>query len=163
MSEIEEIVLQQPDEISTREKEDAMGAYLMMFAAIGAGLPLPVINLIASIIYYFINNKKSKFVRFHAMQAMFAQIPTTIMNASIVFWTIGIIFGDFELTENYWAYIITVVLINILYFVFNIIAAIKARKGLMYYLFFFGELAFKIVYLTPEKVQPEKVNNPPKL
>ncbi|MCH8319303.1 MAG: hypothetical protein IIA88_12580, partial [Bacteroidetes bacterium] len=37
----------QPDEIPTREKEDAMGAYLMMFAAIAAGLPLPIINLIA--------------------------------------------------------------------------------------------------------------------
>ena len=43
--------LQQPDEIPEREKEDAMGAYLMMFAAVAIGLPLPIINLIASIIY----------------------------------------------------------------------------------------------------------------
>ena len=43
--------LPQPHELSEREKEDAMGAYLMMFAAVGAGLPLPVINLIAAIIY----------------------------------------------------------------------------------------------------------------
>ncbi len=41
----------QPNEIDILEKEDAMGAYLMMFAALGAGLPLPVLNLVAAIIY----------------------------------------------------------------------------------------------------------------
>ncbi|MCH8330385.1 MAG: hypothetical protein IH946_03240, partial [Bacteroidetes bacterium] len=47
--------LPQPDDIPTREREDAMGAYLMMFAAVAAGLPLPIINLIAAIIYYYVN------------------------------------------------------------------------------------------------------------
>ena len=49
------IALPQPHEIPTREREDAMGAYLMMFAAWGAGLPLPLLNLVAAIIYFFIN------------------------------------------------------------------------------------------------------------
>ena len=46
----------QPDDIPVREREDAMGGYLMMFAALAAGLPLPIINLIAAIIYFYINN-----------------------------------------------------------------------------------------------------------
>ena len=54
--------LEQPDELSTRQKEDAMGAYLMMFAALGAGLPLPIINLIAAVIYYYINKSASSVV-----------------------------------------------------------------------------------------------------
>jgi len=37
--------LQQPEDISEREKEDAMGSYLMMFAAVAIGLPLPIINI----------------------------------------------------------------------------------------------------------------------
>jgi len=41
------IALPQPHEIPKRDREDAMGAYLMMFAAWGAGLPLPLLNLLA--------------------------------------------------------------------------------------------------------------------
>ena len=57
--------VEQPDDIPTRDREDAMGAYLMMFAALAAGLPLPIINLIAALIYYFTNRAKSRFIEFH--------------------------------------------------------------------------------------------------
>ena len=33
------LLLPQPQDLTVREKEDAMGAYLMMFAAWGAGSP----------------------------------------------------------------------------------------------------------------------------
>ncbi|MEX2597058.1 MAG: hypothetical protein WEC59_09050, partial [Salibacteraceae bacterium] len=61
--------LPQPDEIPDHEREDAMGAYLMMFAAVASALPLPVINLIAAIIYYYVNRRKSRFVHFHSLQS----------------------------------------------------------------------------------------------
>jgi len=63
--------VEQPDEIPIREREDAMGAYLMMFAALAAGLPLPIINLIAALVYFYINKGKSRFVRFHSLQSLF--------------------------------------------------------------------------------------------
>ena len=69
MSELAEYhPIPQPEEISTREKEDAMGSYLMMFAAIGAGLPLPMLNIIATFIDYFLHKSKGRFVRFHVLQ-----------------------------------------------------------------------------------------------
>ncbi len=77
--------LEQPEEIETRIREDAMGAYLMMFGALAAGLPLPIINLIAAVVYYYINKGKSRFVRFHALQSLYSQIPTTLMNAGLVY------------------------------------------------------------------------------
>ena len=58
------IEIPQPDALGEREKEDAMGAYFMMFAALASSLPLPIINLIAAIVYYYINRKKSRFVHF---------------------------------------------------------------------------------------------------
>ncbi len=64
----------QPDEISVREKEDAMGAYMMMFASAGIGLPLPIINLIAALIYYYVNKDKGRFVRFNTLQSFFSPI-----------------------------------------------------------------------------------------
>ena len=73
--------LPQPEEIPEREKEDAMGAYLMMFAAVAIGLPLPIINLIASFIYYYINRKKSRFIHFHSLQSLLSQIPALHVRA----------------------------------------------------------------------------------
>jgi hypothetical protein len=61
--------LPQPDDISIREKEDAMGAYLMMFAAHAIGLPLPIISLVAAIIYLYLNRKTSRFVHCIRSQA----------------------------------------------------------------------------------------------
>ncbi|PCJ86035.1 MAG: hypothetical protein COA57_06735 [Flavobacteriales bacterium] len=159
--------LPQPDELTTREKEDAMGAYLMMFAALAAGLPLPIINLIAAVIYYFVNKSKSRFVRFHSLHSLYAQIPTTIMNAALVFWTVrnlvscGESFSCFD--DFYIGYFWTVVIANILYFVFSIIAAVKARKGQFYYFIFFGKLTYEQVYriIEGEGEKQQAVNKPP--
>ncbi|HHZ64591.1 MAG TPA: DUF4870 domain-containing protein [Flavobacteriales bacterium] len=155
--------LPQPDEVTIREREDAMGAYLMMFAAVAAGLPLPIINLIASIVYYSINKSKSRFVHFHALHSLFAQIPTSILNAGLVFWTVRIFFfHSWEVNDYYIGYIWMVVIANLLYFIFSIIAAVKSRKGQFYYFLFFGRLSYQIVYrIKDEAEMKEAVNKPP--
>jgi|TARA_B110000879_G_scaffold48203_1_gene67938 hypothetical protein len=55
MSSEKYVKLPQPHELSEREKEDATGAYLIMFAALATSLPLPIINLIAATVYYYVN------------------------------------------------------------------------------------------------------------
>jgi len=50
----------QPDEIPERQREDAMGAYLMMFASLALGVPIPLLNVVASIIYFFVNRKRCR-------------------------------------------------------------------------------------------------------
>ena len=155
--------LPQPDEISEREKEDAMGSYLMMFAAVAVGLPLPVINLIASIIYYFVNRKKSRFIHFHCLQSLLSQIPTTIINWVAVIWAVRILLTTQEWTEVFWAYVIFAGVSTLLYFIISLIAAYKARQGKMYYFLLFGQLAYETAY----KVRPldgqdtGPVNKPP--
>ncbi len=158
--------LEQPDELTIREKEDAMGAYLMMFAALGAGLPLPVINLIAAVIYYYINKSKSRFVRFHSYQALISTIPTTLINAGAMFWGLRIlIYEDWHVTNNFKGYVIAAIIANLAYFVIGIIAAIKARKGMYYYYIFFGKIAYQKVFAIREAAGENEgpVNNPPKL
>lgn len=166
--------IEQPDQIATRDKEDAMGAYLMMFGALAAGLPLPIINLLAAIIYYVVNAKKSRFIKFHSLQSLLSQAPTTIMNAGLVFWTLKNIFShDFDrhqplenivdANQLYWGYLWTVVAANLMYVVFSIIAATKARKGQMYYFTFFGRLAYHYAYriIPGENEQHPLENKPP--
>tara|TARA_B110000971_G_scaffold40507_1_gene39694 strand:- start:557 stop:835 length:279 start_codon:yes stop_codon:yes gene_type:complete len=52
------IPLPQTEELTSREKEDSIGAYLIMFAAFAVSIPLPIVNSIAAIIYFYINRKK---------------------------------------------------------------------------------------------------------
>lgn len=157
--------LSQPNELTIREKEDAMGAYLMMFAALGAGLPLPIINLIAAVIYYYINKSNSRFVRFHSYQALISQVPTTLMNAFMIFWGIRIAISDtWFLTNNFKGYVVMVILANIIYFIAGIVGAIKARKGQFYYFIFFGKIAYQKAYtIKPGDEENFAVNTPPKL
>lgn len=155
--------LPQPNEVSSRNREDGMGAYLMMFASLGIGLPLPIINLIAAIVYYFVNRKKSRFVHFHTLQSLISQLPTSILNAIGVFWTFSLLFkqSDVLLVEEtsdlvelfpnmYVGYLIMVVVANLIYIIFSIIAASRAYKGRFYYMLFFGRIAYNYVY----KVRP---------
>ena len=156
--------LPQPHEIAEREKEDAMGAYLMMFAAVAIGLPLPIINLIAAIIYYFVNRKKSRFIHFHCLQSLLSNIPTTIINWGLVIWAFRNVIGDHEWTDVFWAYAIFAAAATLLYFIIALIAAYKARQGKMYYFLFFGKIAYESAY----RVRPadtisasDPVNKPP--
>ncbi len=154
--------LPQPEEIPVREREDAMGAYLMMFASIGAGLPLPIINLIAAIIYFFVNKKKSRFVHFHALQSLLSQLPTSLINAGGVFWAVRIFFFHWEFSDAFKGYLIMAVAANLIYFIFSIIAAVQARKGRMYYLIFFGRISYEYAYRVREESTEKAQNLPPK-
>jgi uncharacterized membrane protein len=153
----------QPTELDIREKEDAMGAYLMMFAALGAGLPLPILNLVAAIIYYYINKGKSLFVRFHALQSLLSQLPTSILNAVAIFLGARIFFFDYAFTDVFKGYLWLVGVANLIYIIFSIIGAVKARKGEMYYFLFFGRVSYQSVFKNRENNTQTVVNQPPKM
>jgi uncharacterized membrane protein len=156
--------LPQPGQISDREKEDAMGAYFMMFASMAVGLPLPIFNMIASIIYYYVNRSKGRFVRFHTLQSLFSQIPVTLLNAGGVFWLIRILVLELSFTDYFKGYVIMIILANLIYLAFSIVGAMKARKGIFYYFWFFGTFAYHQVYkIRDNEKEGEVVNKPPKI
>ncbi len=154
--------LPQPDQIETRVKEDAMGAYFMMFATAAMGLPLPILNLVAAIVYYYVNRDKGRFVQFHTLQSLYSQIPVTLLNSGLVAWTIVNFVRDLDFTGLYWGYLVMVGTANLVYFIFSIVGAVRARKGLFYYFLFFGKLAYHQVYrIRPERGQSSLMNRPP--
>lgn len=157
--------LPQPAELSNREKDDAMGGYFMMFAALAVGLPLPIINVLASVIYYYTNRNKGRFVRFHTLQALLSQIPTTLLNLGFTFWTVRLLFTPLEVNQYYWGYICMVVIANLWYAIACIIGAVRAKQGRMYYMLFFGIIAYKQVFSRKVSDNDEnyRPNMPPKM
>ncbi len=155
--------LPQPHELSQREKEDAMGAYLMMFAATAVGLPLPIINLIAAIVYFYVNRSKGRFVRFHALQSLYSQIIVSLINSAMVIWLVINLVNRHPFTNHFWALLITAGVFNLIYFVFSIVGAIRSRKGRFYYFLFFGRIAYMRVYAVRDEDEMVPENKPPQM
>jgi uncharacterized membrane protein len=106
------------------------------------------------------------FVRFHTLQALLSSLVTNLLNAAAVFWTLRVfLFNYTEVTNIYKGFIVMVILVNIAYIIYNIIAAVRARKGRFFYMTFFGRYAYHQTF----KIKPGKPENtinkntPPKL
>jgi uncharacterized membrane protein len=112
----------------------------MSLIAFAAGLPLPIINLLATLIFFFGNRKGSYFVRWHCTQALLSQLSMFFVNSFGFWWTISILFGDERISTKYIAYIITVIILNISELIITIITAVKTRKGAHVKWFFYGDL-----------------------
>ena len=111
------------------ESEKASNSYLMSVIAIMVGMPLPIINLIATMIFFLGNLKASKFIRWHCTQALFSQLAIVIMNSIGFSWTMTIIFGENVITNRYLAYMITIFAFNVFEFIVTIHGAVVTRKG----------------------------------
>jgi uncharacterized membrane protein len=156
-------ILPPPDEISSRERDDAMGAYLMMFASLGLGLPLPLFNIIASAIYYFINRKNSRFVAFHALQAFLFHIPVSLFNAATLVWIVIVLVGGHFIPTSFFPFCIFTILLNLIFIIYSLIALVRARRGLFFYIPLFGRLAFDRHYGKRRRKEiPEPRNEAPR-
>lgn len=111
------------------ESERASNSYVMSLVALLAGMPLPIINLLATFFFYIANRKSTYFVRWHCTQALLSQFSLLFMNSAAFWWTVSILFSDEQLSGDYIAYIITVVVFNITEFIATVYTSIQTRKG----------------------------------
>jgi len=159
----EYVEIPQPHEINTKERERSLAAYFMMFATSAAGLPLPFLNFLASLFYYYFIKNTSRFTHFHSLQSLLSQIPVSIFNGIAVVGIVRVFYFDFSMSDTFIGYLIAVAFANFIYIVFSLIAAFKAYKGRMYYFIFFGQIAYNQAFKYRGE-QEEKIveNRPPK-
>ena len=122
------------------EAEKASGSYIMSLVALIGGLPLPIINLFATLGFYMANRTETYFVRWHCTQALLSQFSVLFMNSFGFWWTISIMFSPEQVSNNYIAYIITILIFNITEFIATIYTAIKTGKGEHVSWWFYGDL-----------------------
>lgn len=122
------------------EAESASNSYLMSLVAVVAGLPLPIVNLLATFFFFIANRNKTHFVRWHCLQALLTQLSLFAMNTVGFWWTIGILFFDKEVTNNYIAYMIVIFFFNLTEFIATMYSAIRTRNGKHVRWFFYGDL-----------------------
>lgn len=133
------------EEVTPKNRERAMAAYLTMFATSVAGLPLPFINFFAALAFHLFIKSSGQFVAFHSYQSMLSQLIVSIINGVAVVWAVlAFISGNFS--NAFIAYIAGAVIINIAYVIISLIAAYRAYNGRMIYFIFFGALAHQYAY-----------------
>jgi len=101
----------------------------MSLLAFMIGLPLPIVNLLATLIFYLGNRKATYFVRWHCTQALLAQLSVLFMNSFGFWWTIKIILTEVTLTNSYIAYMLTVLAFNLTEIIVTILTSIRVRKS----------------------------------
>lgn len=131
------------------EAEKASNSYLMSLIALIAGLPIPIINLIATLVFYLGNRKGTYFVRWHCTQALLSQFSVLFINSFAFWWTISILFRDETITNNYIAYVIIALIFNLTEFIATIYTAIKTGKGMHVEWWFYGSLTNVICKSDP--------------
>ena len=122
------------------ESEKASNSYLMSLVAVIGGLPLPIINLFATLIFYVGNRKGTYFVRWHCTQALLSQLSLLFINSVAFWWTVSILFGSETITNDYLAYFIAAIIFNFGEFVATIYTAVTTRKGMHVQWWFYGPL-----------------------
>ncbi|NNE26354.1 MAG: DUF4870 domain-containing protein [Saprospiraceae bacterium] len=127
------------------ELEKASNGYVMSLVAVMVGLPLPIINLIATFIFFMGQRHSTYFVRWHTTQALLSQFSLFVMNVVAFRWTVYIIFQDSAVNDLYIAYMLTVFLYNLTEFIATIYTAVKVRKGQHLEWFFYGPLTHEFV------------------
>lgn len=122
------------------EQERASNIYLMSLAIVIVGLPLPIINLIATFFMYLSNRNKTWFIRWHSLQALLSQTAIAAINGFGMYWTLSVFFTDETVSNSYIAYLITAFTFNLLEFIGTIYAAVQTRSGYHVSFWFFGPL-----------------------
>ncbi len=127
------------------EREKASGSYIMSLVAIVVGLPLPIVNLIATFIFWTAYRNSTYFVRWHCTQALLSQASFLLVNSVLFWWSMSIFFGDGEIDNLYISYVLTAVLFNLVEFIATIYTAIQTSKGIHVHWWFFGDMTDLIV------------------
>ena len=126
------------------ECESAANSYLMSLLAAMAGLPFPIVNLVATVIFWLSNRRGTYFVRWHCMQALVSQVPLFLTNCVLFWWTVRVVLGWTPLSSLYFAYLFTVVLFNVVDFVATIHTMLAVRRGRQVEWYVYGPLTHLI-------------------
>lgn len=111
------------------EKDVITNSYLMSLAVFVTTMPIPVINLIANLYFYFTNRKSSYVIRWHAQNSLFSQIPLFFINSFTWYVVWQILWGEMKITDWVIAYLSIAALANILELISSIICCIKIQKN----------------------------------
>jgi len=111
------------------EAESASNAYLLSLVLLVVGAPLPLLNLLASGIFYLSSRRGTPFVRWHSTQALLTHVVVVPVNSAFLWMTVTILLGYREADDFYVGWFVFMAGLNAAKMIGSIYSAIKVRKG----------------------------------
>lgn len=110
------------------QKDIAINGYLMSLAIFITTLPIPVLNLLANLFYYFSYRKNTYIIRWHTFNSLLSQIPLFFINSSL--WYLGwkIVWSEITISNTIIAYFCFALILNIGEILSSIICCIKVNQ-----------------------------------
>lgn len=132
-------------EIFEEDAEKASNAYLMSLVSLFISVPLPIVNLIATALFYYFNRRENDFVRWHCVQALFSQIFLVFFNSPSLYFIIKYYLKEEWPPIPVMVFIGFVVLLNVIEYIATAYAASVVRKGNNVRWVGFADLADRVV------------------
>lgn len=139
-------------ELQEEEKELAINGYLMSLAVFITTMPIPIINLIANLIYFFAHRKQTYVIRWHAYNALLSQMPLFFINSLTWYFVWNVIWGDIKLTNAMIGYFAVAGLLNIGEIVSSVICCIRVGGNKDVHI----PLVSPIAHITCKKISWDK-------
>lgn len=117
------------EQLKKEERELAVNGYLMSLAVFISCMPIPIINLIANIIYFFSHRKQTYGVRWHAYNAMLSQLPLFFINSGTWCLVWRVLWGEMEVSNGLIAYWVIAAILNIGEIVSSVICCVRVSQG----------------------------------
>lgn len=115
--------------LSESEKESAVNGYLMSLAVFATTMPIPIINLIANIIYYIRRRKSTYLSRWHSMNAFVSQLPLFFINSFTWYSVWHVLWDDWQLNDYLIAYYVLAAILNVAEILLSIVCCLKIKKN----------------------------------
>ncbi|MGM0635097.1 MAG: DUF4870 domain-containing protein [Bacteroidota bacterium] len=122
-------ILATKNSVRPDETEKASNAYLVSIVVLSIGFPILFLGVFASLLYFLLTLKDSKFVKWHCHQALFSQIFLLLFNVPLYILIIKSIVQEQIAFAYFWHYLVLVLLINLIDFGFSIVTIVELRKG----------------------------------
>ncbi len=134
------------------ESEKASLGYLISVLSLIVGAPLPIITLFASLGMYFGYRNFTKYVRWHVTQALLIQLFAFCINSIAFVWIILLFFTELPFSNAFVAYVLMMVIVNLIILSGTVYSASKSRKGIHTEWLLFGPLT-NAFYTKPSESQ----------
>lgn len=132
------------------ESEKASLGYLISVLSLIVGAPLPIITLVASLGIYFGYRNSTEYVRWHVTQALLIQLFAFCINSIAFVWVILLFFTELPISNAFIAYVLMMVIVNLMVLSGTVYSASKSRKGVHSEWILFGPITNAIYHKPTE-------------
>lgn len=115
--------------LKDNRKDVIANGYWVSLVVLVTTMAMPIINFVASVIYYFCRRKSTYPVRWHAMNILVTQLLLSIVNSFVWYSLWQLMWNEWSFSDGLAAFYVLAGLLNLGVVVFCVVCCIRAKRG----------------------------------